>query len=256
MITANLIGGLSNQMFQIATCFALAADNYDQCSFPFDAEVGGQGNKTRTYINNIFRNISERTTCKSGYVYREESLDYKPIPYKQGMTIQGYFPSEKYFDHRKEEIYNLFVCTEIIEELQNKYTGFLKNSVSVHIRRGDYVLSPTFLPPQKIEYYESGLKIIDVKKEINNIIVFSDDMQWCYDNFCDERVTFIHQEDYVDLYLMSLCENNIISNSGFSWWASYLNRNTDKIVIAPSVWFEDKPYTDFKGCYRDEMIIV
>jgi hypothetical protein len=107
-----------------------------------------------------------------------------------------------------------------------KYKYILKNSISIHVRRGDY-LSEEFKGLLKNkEYYYNEIKKIDNQKNITNILVFSDDIQWCKENIIDKRIIYIEgQKDYEDLYLMSLCENNISSQSSFSWWAEFLNKN-------------------------------
>ena len=69
-------------------------------------------------------------------------------------------------------------------------------------------------------------------------MVFSDDLDWCKETFLGNRFTFISgNRDYQDLFLMSMCKNNIIANSSFSWWGAWLNTNLNKKVIAPKKWF-------------------
>jgi hypothetical protein len=89
---------------------------------------------------------------------------------------------------------------------------------------------------QTIEYYN---KSIEHLKDITDLfIVFSDDIEWCKNNIKSENIIYIQDEkDYIEIYLMSLCDNNIISNSSFSWWGAWLNRNENKIVIGPKIWF-------------------
>ena len=88
-----------------------------------------------------------------------------------------------------------------------------------------------------MDYYNRALAIIDSKVQVDHVYVFSDDMKWCKENFKDSRCVFVQWYlDFVDLYLMSLCQHNIIADSTFSWWASYLNVNRSKIVVAPTPW--------------------
>ena len=85
-----------------------------------------------------------------------------------------------------------------------------------------------------MEYYKSAMGHFRGYK----FVIFSDDIPWCKENFIGDNFTFIDgEEDYIDLYLMSVCEHNIIANSSFSWWGAYLNTNITKKVIAPKEWF-------------------
>jgi hypothetical protein len=86
-----------------------------------------------------------------------------------------------------------------------------------------------------MNYYNRAIDIIGRDK---HFIVFSNDIPWCKSAFTGLNVTFIENEaDYVDLYLMSLCKDNITANSTFSWWGSYLNRNPNKGIVTPDIWF-------------------
>jgi hypothetical protein len=140
-----------------------------------------------------------------------------------------------YFYLYLNELYNLFVNEEIINNLKNKYKKLLKNSLSLHVRRTDYLtIYPEFI--KENDYYYDCIKKLENEKKIDNILIFSDDMQWCKENIKDDRITYIEgQKDYEDLYLMSLCENNVILDSSFSWWGQFLNKNEDKIVFRPDI---------------------
>jgi hypothetical protein len=126
----------------------------------------------------------------------EPRFNYDPVPYRPGMVLQGFFQSEKYFKHHKKEIIGLFQFTE---EVSN-----FRNSVAIHVRRGDY-LSPfmsQFMCSQPLEYYLKALEYIENKTKIENILIFSDDMNWCMDNFHDQRISFIKgMKDYIEFQL-------------------------------------------------------
>jgi hypothetical protein len=258
MISAQLVGGLSNQMFQIAAVYALAKDHNDVCAFPLDRTEMGQGHTARTYRSNIFSKIQELPSgWRAAYRYNEPSLNYIPIPYKRDMEIKGYFPSERYFAHRKAEILDLFKNQEIINTLQRSYAGVLKDSVSIHVRRGDYLNTPTVLPVKPLSYYLRALQYIEERAKIKHIIVCSDDIRWCRRNFSDSRIEFIdYQLDYADMYLMSLCSHNIIPNSGFGQWVVLLNSNPNKIAVVPTIWFGSGGPQGVTDNYTKEMIKI
>ena len=128
--------------------------------------------------------------------------------------------------------------------------------VSIHIRRGDYLQSPNHHPVISLNYCMKAIKQFprDYK-----VVVFSDDINWCKtEAFFGDKFKFIEgQTDIEDFYLMSMCVNNIICNSSFSWWAAWLNSNPDKIVIAPmdDRWFGPAyDHFDTKDLYPEEWI--
>lgn len=118
------------------------------------------------------------------------------------------------------------------------------NSIAIHIRRGDYLVQTWGILP--IRYYFEALSLLS---SLNNkrYFIFSDDIEWCKsvfdEKYFDSMITFIDIEDYLSFELMRLCKHQIIASSTFSWWAGFLNSNSDKIVVAPSKWLggEKKP---------------
>lgn len=226
MITTLLNGGLGNQLFQMAAAYALALDNDGECAFRMDNPVVGQGNIASSYKNTVYERIKELSgKWRPNTVFKEGEV-YKDIPYKDGMMLIGYFQDEIYFAKHKDFIIDLFSHKPTIERLKRAYSKILTNSISVHIRRGDYVKIGVTLD---LNYYYTALNMVNV----DNILVFSDDINWCKSNFL-ENAFYIHNSDYEDFYLMSLCTNNIIANSSFSGWAAYLNRNGGKTITPHS----------------------
>lgn len=258
MITARLNGGLGNQMFQVATTSVLAWDNHDACAFNFSLSPVYQGNVAKTYRHSIFRGLNELPAgWKPRVVYREPSYDYAPIPYARNMELIGYFSGEKYIQHHKQDIVRLFSAEGILSRLREQYGDILGNSVSLHVRRGDYFKFDDVYVILGHGYYDKAIKIIDALASIDNILVFSDDMEWCENNLNDPRMRFMRGNlDFIDLYLMSLCNHNIMANSSFSWWGSYLNINPDKIVVAPQKWFGSKGPRHAAHLFCDNWIIL
>jgi hypothetical protein len=173
-----------------------------------------------------------RQTNEAGYHYTEIP-DYP----NRNILLYGYFQSEKYFKDYEDEVRNLFMSYDV--ELSDEIKGLLENenTCSIHVRRGDYLNSPNHHPTQSMNYY---MKAIKKMPKDSVFLVFSDDIEWCKQNFPDvpEKFKFIEgNKDYEDLYIMSHCKNNIICNSTFSWWGAWLNRNENKVVVAPGVWF-------------------
>lgn len=122
-----------------------------------------------------------------------------------------------------------------------------ENSVSVHIRRGDYVTKSRYNKTYAhctVKYYENAVDYIAKKFPNPHIYIFSDDTDWIKENikfpYETEYVTHnIGQNSFEDIRLMSNCKHNVIANSTFSWWGAWLNQNSEKIVVCPDVWFQD-----------------
>jgi len=231
--TCRLKGGLGNCLFQIAATWSLARENRSAAVF----ELGKGGlphRRLNDYRNNILRKI-EIGMPRKGPVYREpvRSGNYRPIPYVKNMCLDGYFQSERYFSNHKKDIANLFgISSELRSCIVNKYPLIVENhTVSVHIRRGDY-LQIKGLPLVGKSYVFEALKFFTSPI----VFVFSDEISWCRKNL-SENFNYISEEDYIELYMMSLCKNNIIANSTFSWWGAWLNQNPAKKIIAPNNWF-------------------
>jgi len=224
-----LAGGLGNMMFQIAAAAGLT----DKRNFEIVTDYSHLGTLHKspiTYKDNIFKNIKflEEDLSTSTKVNTEVSdFTYKPdvkIP-DNDIQLFGYYQSHKYFNKCKDYIKELFLHSSY--KLRNGY-------VSIHVRRGDYVNLSQFHHNLSIDYYNNAIDYFKGYK----FLVFSDDLEWCKENFKGENFEFIQNEnDWEDLYMMIECEHNIIANSTFSWWAGYLNPNKNKKVIHPDKWF-------------------
>ena len=152
-------------------------------------------------------------------------------------NLHGFFQSEKYFKKIEKDIREIFTLKDKYNNIIQKYD--MTNTFSIHIRRGDYVNSRIHgcLSNKEvlINYINKGLESIHI--ENLRLIVFSDDIEWCKNNLTFKNMEFIDgNEDIIDLFIMSRCENHIISNSTFSWWGAWLNKNKRKKVITPTPW--------------------
>jgi hypothetical protein len=153
------------------------------------------------------------------------------------VDLFGYFQTEKYFKHIEDEIRNDF---KFDEELFGQCFDFISNTfgtevISIHIRRGDYVLNPNH-PLQPIEYYVESLSKLSQDLPV---LIFSDDPEWCKQQSEFDSDRFLISENNstdFDLCLMSQCQYHVIANSSFSWWGAWLARS--KGIIAPKNWFD------------------
>ena len=142
----------------------------------------------------------------------------------------------------KKELKKALFSTQILplnikQIIAEKYDSILKKrTTAIHVRRGDYLKFSKHHPAQTAEYYNNGMELL--RNKTDTFIVCSDDIEWCKQNIIGDNVVYIENErDYIELYLISLCDNVIISNSSFGWWGAWLNKNSNKTVIATKQWF-------------------
>jgi hypothetical protein len=221
MITCFLQGGLGNQMFQISNAISESKKYLIECKFKSEAYTPMQAFQPSKYANNIFRNIDLSLT-------QEE--------YNDAFVLTGYFQSVDYFKEIQDEIKQIFSPTSDFLNKANECYPELsyENTLSIHIRRGDYLSISDTLPVVDISYINKAIEIIG---DYSKVFIFSDDKVWAKENLDNENFILVENlDDYEELWMMSLCKNNIISNSTFSWWGSFLNKNVDKKIIAPSLW--------------------
>lgn len=239
MIILRIQGGLGNQMFQWACGRNLSIQrksslSVEVLSYQFDIK--------RSFRLNLFKNISKSLNLDVNiydkWIPRGPQIvndDFKTFSFPSGSVyLDGYWQSELFFKNNSKEIKKDFDLSDfyyIIDKFPQ-----IKDSVSLHIRRTDYITSNGFHPVQPIDYYLNGLESLN--KDYENIFVFSDDIDWCRENIKLKSCLFMdNQTDFESLCLMSHAKHNIIANSSFSWWAAWLNETPSKKVIAPKTWF-------------------
>jgi hypothetical protein len=274
MIVVKLMGGLGNQMFQYAAgrCLSYLHKTELKLDLAF-LNTDSQNKYTqRHYTLNVFninaglaneldlkpflpleKNKITRALQRklpilyftivvneSGHTFHKEFYSYPKNVY-----LNGFWQSEKYFEPVKDVLIKEFTLKEQLnkenKELENKISA--ANSVSLHIRRGDYVTSKetlAFHGTCSLDYYKDAINHLKNKAGNIDLFVFSDDINWVKENLkTDVPIHFVdlNNPSHIDLHLMSACKHNIIANSSFSWWGAWLNQNPDKTVIAPLKWF-------------------
>lgn len=263
MIIVRLQGGLGNQLFQFALGRSFSLRNkvdvrYDFEYFSFDQN--DHGITLWPYVLNKFNlNVKRGEGLKfsffksigkigvSGYNINEKNFSnytYEKIAASQSGYFDGYWQSQIFFNDFK---------TEIRDEIRSGYQFNSNNkellkkmatypSCSVHIRRGDFLnASVDGFNKDSIDYYRKAFDYVEERINDVNFYVFSDDLAWAEENLkCANPIHFIDinkgDDSHQDMMLMSNCDHNILANSTFSWWGTFLNQNENKIVIAPSKW--------------------
>ena len=247
MIYCNLKGGLANILIQMVAVKSMSIDKGTDCSFT------NLGEQLKLINDDMVHNPKVKHAFEYMLIFDNFNtvlptidlpvihfpFDYKKIDLPDGdFYVDGFFQSEKYFVHNRKEILEWFkIPKQIKEKIELKYSELLKQrTTSIHVRRGDYVRYPNHHPVQTIEYYNKSIEYL--KSHTDLFMVFSDDIEWCKEHIKSDNIIYIQDEkDYIEIYLMSLCDNNIISNSSFSWLGAWLNENENKIVIGPKIWF-------------------
>jgi hypothetical protein len=294
MIIVKLMGGLGNQMFQYAFGKSLSLRLNKELVLDESFLVGHQNTRGLTprdfeldifYINEPVIKYERIFGLGKGVPYRiNQLLDpvvkhfrkefiftdtssledlYTSKPRK--IVLEGYFQKEKYFKENESQLREIFAFKKILnthnQTLADRISAL--NSVSLHVRRGDYVKDAGInayhgvCPP---DYYKEAIRMISKKTRDAVFFVFSDDIEWCKGNLDipGEAVFVSHNtgaDSYVDMQLMSLCKDHIIANSSFSWWGAWLNPFAEKTVIAPKNWFADNS-VDTSGLYPKEWLII
>lgn len=244
-------GRLGNQCFQLACVIGYAEKHKKQAVFR-----NWYCSSDNKLFGNYFHNQLEFNNApRIDQTYTEPHYHYQEIPYYAGsVNLHGYFQSEKYFEHCPDLIRHYLTPQHGFErQIRARWADVLRlKTCSIHIRRTDYLNTPELYPVQDMNYYQAAIEYMVRFYGVERFIVFGDDLDWGRANFRGGQFIFAEgQTSIYDLFLQSFCQHNIIANSSFSWWASYLNNNPDKVVIAPDRWLLNM---DDRDVYREEMI--
>ncbi len=282
MIIIDVAGGLGNQMFQYAAGRALALrhnaalrldissyikDRFQrsfelQRVFAVQAEIASRAD-IREMLGWQSLGAAKRALRHPRLAgLRRNKLVVEPhFGYWPGLKMSpddcylvGYWQSEKYFADHASTIRSDFAFLHPLMGRNETLADVIgrTNSVSLHVRRGDYVthrkaslVHGTCSPA----YYQAAVNYIADRTESPTFFIFSDDVPWVRENlemaFPCQLVEHNQGEDsFVDMQLMSLCKHHVIANSSFSWWGAWLNTRQEKIVVAPKQWFANGTHVD------------
>ncbi len=260
MIITRLHGRLGNQMFQYAAAKGLAVRHDARVALDTRGALArGEGTLTRVFdlpVTSPALLPPERQQML-GYAWwrlsgraprfrRERGLGYNQQieTWQDGTYLHGYWQSERYFSHISDDIRQGFAFPDFSTTRNAEMADRIGNclSVSLHVRRGDYLALGAHAQCDQAYYQAALARIMDGLPGDPSVFVFSDDPGWAKDNLtlpCERIVVDFNgpDSDFEDMRLMSLCQHNIIANSSFSWWAAWLNRNPARRVAGPAQWF-------------------
>ncbi|WP_437880300.1 alpha-1,2-fucosyltransferase [Pseudomonas sp. LRF_L74] len=276
MIITNVIGGLGNQMFQYAAGRALSIRH----NVPLLLDIRGfegYGLHNGFELSRIFAGpfaIASEKDVKSLLEWRISPLVQKALRrpalrrfsgkhyliephmhYWSGFDrapehayLYGYWQVPEYFSSINDVLRKEFSFKQGLKganlDIWEKMQGC--ESVSIHIRRGDYISNikaSAIMAACGLDYYRGAVSHFLEKPTAPVFFIFSDDLAWVKENLKIPAQAFYIEhntgvESYNDMRLMAGCKHNVIANSSFSWWGAWLNDNLDKIVIAPKIWFK------------------
>lgn len=278
MIAVKLMGGLGNQMFQYATAKRLAEKNttylrlditgyqnmhkddtprqYELDKYKISGQVASAEElslmlpqdfrastnylvKRRLGIDKRLRPLGEHGKGFNSNILKARNNTY----------LIGWWQNEKYFADIRDKILGEFTPKTVSQYSKRLIDDISANdSISIHVRRGDYV-SNKFANKEhglaSVGYYQKSVNYLGQKIKSPRFFVFSDDLDWCKKSLkLGDSSVYVDgngpDRAHEDIYLMQHCKHNIIANSSFSWWGGWLNDNPGKIVIAPKAWFQNK----------------
>jgi len=271
-------GGLGNQMFQYAMLLAARERSGEECLM--DTSVyATYGLHNGLEVNSIFNTtateatkeqigrLSRFTTNYKLYRLMHYLLPAKKTEFKEtefgkyyptalerqdDCLYDGYWQHHEYFADCRDSILKEFSLREPLDEKNSLAVEEFSESdktVSIHVRRGDIVNQKPYRGLCGLDYYKGAIeKAKEIVGEGAQFVIFSNDLEWCKEKISsmigESPVRYVDwnrgEESYKDMVLMSACKVNIIANSSFSWWAAYLNKREDKVVIAPEKWINFK----------------
>jgi len=293
MIITMLNGGLGNQLFQYAMGRSIALKNktdlkldlrwfrsikgtterkYELHHFNIPAEEATEADIkkiTEPYSNPLLKFFFLRYQwrlpphLRNVVEERQFHFDENMLKVRNNAYLSGYWQSEKYFRDIRPTLLQDLSPRQPLEGKNLELAGEISRteSVSIHVRRADYVSDPKISEVHGVcseSYYDAAISFINDKVSNPVYFIFSDDIEWCRQHLKINREKhFIDHntgdKSYSDLLLMRLCRHNIIANSSFSWWGAWLNDNPGKIAVAPAKWF-NAPGKDAKDVIPDEWV--
>ncbi len=278
MISIRVQGGLGNQLFMIFAAITYGMKHNVKTIFEYYYQVAARHTYWETLLDgfkmfttaNPSNGLSNEEISKFS-LYMEKDFIYNEIPNfgETNTYMIGYFQSFKYFEECKQQIYSIMRLSEKKQIVFDKYPQYMdaeKTLISMHFRMGDYKQKRYYHPVMNYEYFEASLDyIMENKKETKSVCV----LYFCEqeDNeYVQSKMALLYAkypmieymkvddsiEDYDQLLLMSGCQHNIMANSSYSWWGSYLNDYESKIVCFPSKWFGE--YYEHMYSHKDMML--
>lgn len=278
MVIVRISGGLGNQLFQYAAGWACAVRNScglkvelsaysrpprgQEAARTFelplllgdvpvasDAELAVIQRYNQDQLYKAYNRSRKLLGLTPAYTYCQERVPMHFDPAILSSTgkllyVDGDWQNEKYFADIASELRRAFVPPRLAADVRNYVLSQemgQQASVSLHVRRGDY-LNNEVHKPAPLSYYQAAIELVKAQLGAPHFYIFSDDLAWARQHLDFGRApsTFLDHNtgpnSYKDLHLMSCCQHHIVANSSFSWWGAWLGINSGKLVVAPEEW--------------------
>lgn len=272
-------GRLGNQLFQYAALRGLCLKNVYESVIPDISNKAWHGQRCLLNEFNITARAYNGEPIKGKYTERTwRSVDKNFFNIPDGFVLEGFFQSIYYFEEHQNIIKEELTPKDVHIQKNKEFIDSIRGDgevVSVHVRRGDNMTEPRSTPMYGGIYNEGGvyftyfLKAKEVFKDMNvKFLVFtggsradednSEDMEWCRSVFKGDEYVFSDGVGQIDdLTRIMLCDHNIMSHiSSFGWWGAYLNRNPNKIVVAPRYYHPEEQKLVRYKFYPEEYILI
>ena len=238
-------------MYQTAATIKVAEQLNTEFVLPTKSHAGHYGDISPDFSGFSypfkFQDVELPKLNQPTFGYTQPDLKLGQVDYE----LNGFYQAHQYFDIIRDELVNkYFKFKDEVVEAATKWpiTG---DCLGISVRRGDYLQLQHNHCVLSKQFYQDALNKI---KDIDKVFFFSDDIPWCKENcFCSEEgsdlITFVEDDKWVQLYMMTQMKQLILSNSTFAWWGGYLNTKATKIII-PDPWFGPaNDHHDASGLY-------
>jgi hypothetical protein len=248
LVSVNIMEGLGNQLFQIATAYSYAKQQNGHLQIQ---HIRQNGNRP-VYWDSVLYRIKPYLveSLPSSYESWEEKqatlyTPISPLP-SNGILLKGFLQSSKYFGKYASDIRELFQPhPQLLQELYRKYQYLMDHAnrvVVVHARRTDYTITQhkiDYHGPLSKDYYREAVKRMKIYVKDPIWLLTSDDNRYWIDIEKDlnlhSPIILMNESDIHSIALLQQFKNYIMSNSTFIWWAVWMANAPN--VIVPSKWF-------------------
>jgi hypothetical protein len=273
-VSINIMGGLGNQLFQIAMMLYYLKHSKVNRKLVFKNDLildNKFGLVRKTFWHSLFKHqflvldedFFEMIPYNLYWEHGNHIFNHLPLEFDRNIFFKGYFQSFLYIDDNirnkmKDYIYSnkdlVSIAKNKYNEIKNLFNYEDDDIISVHFRRTDYIYEENWICnlAENFSYYKDALEIANKK----NLIIFSDDIKWCkeYMNkniYNYDNIYFVEENDVaIEFLLMSMIKHNIIANSTFSLWASFISQQENKIIIAPKNWYDINGAKEWNEIYH------
>ena len=271
LVTIHLMGGLGNQLFQIATAYAYAKDNGLELALP----SSWLDRVDRPPLWNSYLDISKwKNIIQEDYYHNapwliisEADFEFKPIPVPPNHAwlckLFGYFQSSLYFSKYTDELRVLLqpsplLVAESQTNLKDACIEDYDSWIVSHVRRGDYVNYSDYHLVCSPQYYKGAKILIEKRSGVKKVCWITDDFDWVHSNLYTYGDVILSGDSSVDFTNLTQFRHMILSNSSYSWWACWLNPRDykDRIICCPNRWFGSSGPSKYETIYEPSWLRI